>query len=73
MFKFRTVRHGTKGPVITSTRDSRIFIFGSILRMLKIDEISQLINILKGDMSFVGPAEDPSVVSNHYLTDTKHS
>ncbi len=55
--KFRTMvcdaeNHGRK---ITPKNDTRITPVGRLLRRFKIDEIPQLLNILKGDMSFVGP------------------
>ena len=57
IFKFRTMvqdadKHG--GP-ITSGNDPRITRFGRFLRQIKIDELPQLINVLKGEMSLVGP------------------
>ncbi len=57
IFKFRTmIDHADKiGPHWTVKNDSRITKFGSFLRKTHIDEIPQFINIIKGDMSFVGP------------------
>ncbi len=43
------------GPVFKMKNDPRVTIFGKLLRRWSIDELPQLINILKGDMSFVGP------------------
>jgi lipopolysaccharide/colanic/teichoic acid biosynthesis glycosyltransferase len=66
MYKFRTM-HVSSGPVITAKQDARIFAFGSLLRRLKIDELPQLVNILRGDMSIVGPRpEDPMIVFEAY-------
>jgi lipopolysaccharide/colanic/teichoic acid biosynthesis glycosyltransferase len=68
MFKFRTMHVNEGGPVITSQSDRRIFGFGNILRILKIDEIPQFINVLRGDMAIVGPRpEDPKIVSRDYV------
>ena len=69
MYKFRTMHvHTNVSSKITLNNDSRVFFAGHILRLLKIDEIPQLLNILIGQMSFVGPRpEDPSFVDNYYL------
>ena len=57
IYKFRTMRHDSeeKGPVITVSGDHRVTKVGKFLRQYKIDELPQLLNVLKGEMSFVGP------------------
>ncbi len=56
IFKYRTMRVGSdKYSQITVGKDSRITKVGDFLRKYKLDEIPQLINVLLGDMSLVGP------------------
>ena len=55
LFKFRTMRVSTDGLLITAATDSRITPAGRFLRKWKLDELPELYNVLKGEMSFVGP------------------
>ena len=69
MFKLRTmyVDRCSRGSVITAANDSRVFAFGALLRRTRIDELPQLINVLRGEMSVVGPRpEDPDIVARCY-------
>jgi lipopolysaccharide/colanic/teichoic acid biosynthesis glycosyltransferase len=69
--KFRTMhvnadRHGA----FTAKNDTRIFAFGKILRLLKLDELPQLLNVFRGEMSVVGPRpEDCATVDSCYTPD----
>jgi lipopolysaccharide/colanic/teichoic acid biosynthesis glycosyltransferase len=56
--KFRTMRVNHGGSTISVKGESRITPLGAVLRKYKLDELPELWNILKGDMSFVGPRPD---------------
>ena len=55
MYKFRTMRLSREKLDLNSTTENEITTLGRILRKMSLDELPQLFNILKGDMSFIGP------------------
>lgn len=68
MLKLRTMRSAPAASArITSDGDRRVFTFGAHLRRWKIDELPQLLNVLRGDMAIIGPRpEDPDIVDRFY-------
>jgi len=73
LIKFRTMRKDAEqqGDLTVGTRDPRITRVGFFLRRYKLDEIPQLINVLKGDMSLVGPRPELRKYVEFYTEEQK--
>jgi len=70
--KFRTMIYDAEritGPVLASHDDNRTLIVGRFLRKTALDEIPQLFNILAGEMAFVGPRPQRTILVAEYLKD----
>jgi lipopolysaccharide/colanic/teichoic acid biosynthesis glycosyltransferase len=71
VYKFRTMRaepstDGERDAAMTRTNDARITRVGRILRHTRLDELPQLVNILRGEMSWIGPRPEAEVLSKWY-------
>jgi len=73
LIKFRTMQKNSeqKGLLTIGERDSRITKSGFYIRKYKIDELPQLINVLKGEMSIVGPRPEVRKYVNYYTDEQK--
>ncbi|MEX0874315.1 MAG: sugar transferase [Actinomycetota bacterium] len=67
LYKFRSMRPDAhRGPSLTTSGDPRVTRVGALLRRFKIDELPQLVNVVRGEMSLVGPRpEDPRYVATY--------
>jgi lipopolysaccharide/colanic/teichoic acid biosynthesis glycosyltransferase len=73
VYKFRTMRDaledGERESAITSDGDERITRVGKVLRTLRLDELPQIFNILKWQMSWIGPRPEAQVLSVWYTSE----
>lgn len=73
LYKFRSMRIGSdaEGLLTVGERDNRITRIGYVLRKTKIDELPQLLNVLKGDMSLVGPRPEVRKYTDMYTEEQR--
>ena len=73
LYKFRSMRSGSdkKGLITVGSKDARVTRVGYFLRKYKLDELPQLLNVLKGDMSLVGPRPEVRKYVDIYTADQR--
>lgn len=71
MYKLRTMREGPPIAVAAAQSDSRITPLGAVLRRYRIDELPQLWNIIRGDMSFIGPRPEQPELAARYAAEIR--
>lgn len=66
--KFRSMYINSEHNPYTKKNDKRIFPWGKIMRKMRIDELPQILNVLKGDMHFIGPRAEWNILVEKYET-----
>ena len=71
MWKFRSMVGHPSRAAFVSEEENRLTAFGRILRKWHVDELPQVLNVLSGDMSFVGPRPEHSAFARYYSVELR--
>jgi lipopolysaccharide/colanic/teichoic acid biosynthesis glycosyltransferase len=71
LYKFRSMRASMTGPEVTAPGDHRITRLGALLRRTSIDELPQIVNVLLGHMTLVGPRPESLALAARYPADCR--
>ena len=75
ILKFRSMSATAEvksGPVLATSNDARVTTVGKYIRALRIDELPQLINVLRGDMSIIGPRPERPFFADQFNEENPH-